>query len=132
MAIAPTARTAVSMLMPGAGSARRAVPIGISGDAATAAPMAATAPAAAATPTSINPLTISWPRVIPNAASTGLSTELAASRPGLGVLAYNRGVLDLCLHHHRAEGLGCRIGGLEATAVDEDDEGMGSGTGRNA
>ena len=80
MAAAPTARTVMSALMPGAGSAGRAVPIGISGDAATATAAAATAPAAVATPTSISPLPIIWPRVMPSAASVGLSAALAASR----------------------------------------------------
>jgi pyrroloquinoline quinone (PQQ) biosynthesis protein C len=34
------------------------------------------------------------------------SDALAASRAGVPALAYNRAVLDLCLHHHYAEGLG--------------------------
>ena len=62
MTTAPAASTAASTLTPGSGSARRAVPIGISGDAATARPAAATAPAAAATPTCSRPAAISWPQ----------------------------------------------------------------------
>jgi hypothetical protein len=78
MATTPTVSTAASALTPGSGSARRAVPIGISGDAATATAAAPRAPAAAATPTSSSPAAISWPRVIPNAASTGLAGCAAA------------------------------------------------------
>src|SRR5262249_59254801 len=79
IATAPTARTVISALTPGAGSARRAGPIGISGDAATATPPAATAPAAAATPTSASAPQAIWRRVMPRAASAGLSAEPAAS-----------------------------------------------------
>ena len=70
----------MSALTPGAGSASRAVPIGISGDAATATPAAATAPPTAATPNSANLPHAIWVRVMPSAASAGFSAELAASR----------------------------------------------------
>jgi pyrroloquinoline quinone (PQQ) biosynthesis protein C len=40
-------------------------------------------------------------------AGMGVDAEtIAASRAGVPALAYNRAVLDLCLHHHFAEGLG--------------------------
>jgi hypothetical protein len=68
-----------STLTPGSGSARRAGPIGISGDAATAVATAMTA-AAAAAPTSASPAAVSWARVMPSAASVGLSDEAASSR----------------------------------------------------
>jgi hypothetical protein len=70
-ALKPAASTVVSALTPGDGSASRAAPIGISGDAATAAPAAATAPASATTPTSTRPAASSWPRVIPSATRVG-------------------------------------------------------------
>jgi pyrroloquinoline quinone (PQQ) biosynthesis protein C len=34
------------------------------------------------------------------------AAEVQASRPGIPVIAYNRAVLDLCMHHHPAEALG--------------------------
>jgi hypothetical protein len=80
MVAAPAASTVASALTPGSGSASRAAPIGISGDAATAIPAATSAPMAAAAPTLTSPAAISCPRVIPSAASAGLSSELAASR----------------------------------------------------
>ena len=79
-AIEPTSSTGMSALMPGSGSATRAVPTGISGDTATATPAAATAPTAAATLTSASLPPINWARVAPRAASAGLSAEPAASR----------------------------------------------------
>ena len=79
MAAAPAASTSASALTPGSGSARRAAPIGISGDAATATPAATAAPMAVATPTLISPAAISCPRVRPSAASAGISGEHVAS-----------------------------------------------------
>ena len=80
MAAAPAASTAASALTPGSGSARAAAPMGMSGDAATATPAAIMAPAAPATATLLSPTAISWPRVIPSAASAGLFSESVASR----------------------------------------------------
>ena len=78
MATGPAVSTSQSVLIPGDGSASRAAPTGISGDAATAAAAARTAPAAVATATSSSPAAVSWPRVIPRAASTRCP-ELASS-----------------------------------------------------
>ena len=40
-------------------------------------------------------------------ASIGVDdAALLQSRPGIPAIAYNRAVLDLCLHHHYAEGMG--------------------------
>ena len=78
MAAGPAVSTSQSVLIPGDGSASRAAPTGISGDAATATAAARTAPAAAATATSSSPAAVSWPRVIPRAASTRCP-ELASS-----------------------------------------------------
>ena len=80
IAAAPTPSTVTSTLAPGPGSARRAGPIGISGDAATAVATAMTAAAAAAVPTSASPAAVSWARVMPSAASVALSDEAASSR----------------------------------------------------
>lgn len=38
--------------------------------------------------------------------------EMIACTPHVGVIAYNRGVTDLCLHYHCAEGLGA-LGAIE-------------------
>ena len=80
IAAAPRPSTATSALTPGPGSARRAGPIGVSGDAATATATAMTAAAAAAAPTSTSPAAVSWARVMPSAASVALSDEAASSR----------------------------------------------------
>ena len=79
IATAPVASTIPATLMPGSGSARRASPIGISGDAATATATAATAPAAPAVPTSTRPAAVSWALVIPSAASVGMAAAAAPS-----------------------------------------------------
>ena len=79
MATAPAVSTVPATLTPGSGSARRASPIGISGDAATATATAATAPTAPATPTSTRPAAVSWALVIPSAARVGWSAAAAAS-----------------------------------------------------
>ena len=78
MATGPAASTSQSVLIPGDGSARRAAPTGVSGDAATATAAARTAPAADAMATSSSPAAVSWPRVIPRTASTRYP-ELASS-----------------------------------------------------
>ena len=80
MITAPAASTSQSALTPGSGSASRAAPIGISGDAATATPAARMAPAVLATTISTSAAaTIPWPRVRPRAASTGLFTPAPIS-----------------------------------------------------
>ena len=79
IATAPVASTVPATLMPGSGSARLAIPIGISGDAATATATAATAPVAPAVPTSTRPAAVSWALVIPSAARVGWSAAAAAS-----------------------------------------------------
>ena len=78
MAAGTAVSTSQSVLIPGDGSASRAAPTGISGDAATATAAARTAPAAVATATSSSPAAVSWRRVIPRAASTR-NPELASS-----------------------------------------------------
>ena len=78
IAAKPAASTAAFTLTPGSGSASRAGPIGISGEAAMATPHATAAPAAAAKPTSTRPAASSWPRVIPSAASVRLSWAAAS------------------------------------------------------
>ena len=79
MAANPTARTGTLTATPGSGSASRAGPIGVSGDAATAMTHAPAAPAAAAAVTSARPAAISWRRVMPRAASVPLSWAAASS-----------------------------------------------------
>ena len=79
MAANPTARTGTLTATPGSGSASRAGPIGISGDAATAMTHAPAAPAAEAAVTSARPAAISWRRVMPRAASVPLSWAAASS-----------------------------------------------------
>ena len=59
--------------------------MGIIGDAATATPAATSAPAAAATATSVSPAAISCERVIPSAASTGLSGDAYGQQEGGGL-----------------------------------------------
>ncbi|HEY7013249.1 MAG TPA: hypothetical protein VH480_10860 [Streptosporangiaceae bacterium] len=71
IAAKPAVSTGTSAFRPGWGSARRAGPIGISGEAAKATAQASTAPAAAATPTSIRPA------VSPSAARVPLSLAAA-------------------------------------------------------
>ena len=54
--------------IPGCGSARRAGPIGISGEAATATATAMTAPVTVTAASRTSDRTASWPRVMPEGA----------------------------------------------------------------
>ena len=82
MAAGPAVSTSQSALIPGDGSASRAAPTGISGDAATATVAARTAPVAVAAATSSRLTAVSWARVIPRATSTWCP-ELASARSRL-------------------------------------------------
>jgi hypothetical protein len=79
IAAAPAASTPVFTLTPGCGSASRAAPIGVSGDAAIAIATAPMAPARAATATSRALAANSWRRVMPSAARVPLSAAVAST-----------------------------------------------------
>ena len=73
IAAAPAARMPAFTLTPGSGSASRAAPIGVSGEAAMAIATAPRAPATVAAAVSAMLAANSWRRVMPSAASVPLS-----------------------------------------------------------
>ena len=79
MAAAPAARMPAFTLTPGCGSASRAGPIGVSGEAATAIATAPRAPATAAAAVSATLAVNSWRRVMPSAARVPLSCAAVCS-----------------------------------------------------